>query len=140
MQIVLFCLEVEYIKDMNNDEGPTEYLVKWENYEAETWELAKGSLLNNAAVQTYNEENVAIAMALRKSEITHAGSFQIDKVVGRQINTASGKVDYLVKWKRLPTEFNSWEPHENLTGNSYVRAYNAEERKKATEKAIKKAE
>ncbi|XP_074595679.1 chromobox protein homolog 5-like [Brevipalpus obovatus] len=43
------------------------------------------------------------------------GEYVVENILGRRVNTATDKVEYLIKWAGWNKKYNSWEPEENLS-------------------------
>ena len=53
-------------------------------------------------------------------------SFKVEKILKRR--TLKGKVQYLIKWDGWASEFNSWEPKENV-GLPLIEKFESEHKK-----------
>lgn len=118
--------EVESIKGIKEKEGTKLYLVKFNGIAKPRWEPEENILNCDEAIDEYvnkqkeieeEKENCKRLVAEGRGEVARILDVQFKKVNKEE------KREFLIRWKGVGSESDSWQPEEKLTCNDMIKKY-----------------
>lgn len=129
--------EVESIKSIRETEGKKEYLVKFKGISKPRWEPEDNILNCDEAIDEYVDKQKQIKedkeFCKKRVEEGQGEVFRILNVQFKKVNKEE-KREFLIRWKGLGADGDTWEPEEKLSCASLVKKFmkSYDERTKAS--------
>lgn len=118
--------EVEAIKGIKEKEGMKQYLVKFKGIARPRWEPEENILNCDEAIEEYvDRQNTLEEEKARWKQMTEEGRGEVARIMDVQFKKANKqeKREFLIRWKGVGPENDSWEPEEKLNCDGMIKKY-----------------